>query len=178
MLGVTTGFVKWKTYDKRQEIEGMIKDRGLIIVGRKDPYFINREMARIHYWPIRQKPYYEGAVEALFGPNGELKPVDMLLILGENAVGELADLVGYMDPVKAKENTIRKIFGEDIIHNGFHRADSKLSVVKELSIHWKREELPERVLQILKEYKKGFSVEENRLLMEYKNQFPEYVTLI
>lgn len=147
MLEVSYGFVKPDAYDRRREIKEMLLDIGLQIILEKDPYFFTEELARRHYEPIRDRPWFEDAVRlALSGPTNQL------LLLGEDTIQKLYDVVGHTDPQQALPNTIRRRFGTVLPYNAFHRSDSKSNVFRESFLHFKEEEMPTTALDILKTY--------------------------
>lgn len=55
----------------------------------------------------------------------------------DNAVEYLREIVGATNPMEAKENTIRKLFGTSICENAVHASDSKNTAEKEINFFFK-----------------------------------------
>jgi len=52
----------------------------------------------------------------------------------ENAIEDLRDLIGDVNPEKRKVGTIRDFFAEGITENAVHASDSKESAEREINI--------------------------------------------
>jgi nucleoside-diphosphate kinase len=158
MLEVTVGIVKPHAYKDRRKIKEMIEGIGLSIAYERDPYCFDVELAKLHYALIENKPWYKEAIDVMVDKNPGHEPTAAYLIVGEDAVNRLAELVGDKDPQKARPGTIRHGFGRDIGYNAFHRADSLESVIREVNLHFPKDEVPENVLEILKGHEAELSV--------------------
>lgn len=85
------------------------------------------EFYKVH----RGKEFYEGLVK--FMSSG---PSVGLLIEGENVVERLREFIGSTDPNKAKEGTIRRLFGTTIRYNAVHASDSEESAYYEIPFYF------------------------------------------
>ena len=60
-----------------------------------------------------------------------------MILEGENAVSSNRKLMGATDPLKAEENTIRKLYGVSIDKNSVHGSDSLENAKKEIKFFFK-----------------------------------------
>ncbi len=51
-----------------------------------------------------------------------------------DVVRDVREILGATDPAKAKRDTLRRRFGQDIRHNAFHGSDSEKSAERELGL--------------------------------------------
>jgi nucleoside-diphosphate kinase len=114
---------------KAQDIIKIIKDHGFTIVTQSSEILISKEDAEKFYGVHKDRPFYNDLVAYITSG-----PVVMLALQKENAVQEWRDLMGATDPLKAKEGTIRNLFGTDIQHNAVHGSDSVENAQKELEL--------------------------------------------
>lgn len=56
----------------------------------------------------------------------------------ENAVKDFRNLIGETDPKKAKEGTIRSLYGTQINRNVIHGSDSNENALKEITTMFKK----------------------------------------
>jgi len=105
-----------------RELETKIKkiflDNKLNIVDRKKIQ-ISKEEAEKFYKIHQTKPFYEKLCSYLSSG-----PIIVIILDGENAIQKNRDLMGATDPKKAKDNTIRKLYGISIDKNSVHGSDS------------------------------------------------------
>ena len=105
-----------------RELETKIKkiflDNKLNIVDSKK-IKISKEEAEDFYRVHQTKPFYEKLCSYLSSG-----PIIVMILDGENAIQKNRDLMGATDPQKAKEGTIRKIYGISIDKNSVHGSDS------------------------------------------------------
>ncbi len=150
---VSLGIVKPHAYRHKAEIEFMIRESGLSIPIKRDPYVISRKRAEMHYAEHRGKPFYDELIRMVTSG-----PADVMLVCGENAISRLAKLTGATDSREAEEGTIRQLFGEKgsnpernerLMYNAFHRSDSPASARREALLYWEENELPPRIMEIL-----------------------------
>lgn len=109
-------FVKPDGY-KRRLIGGILKkveDGGLKIQGIKT-VLVNQQQAEEFYKIHKDKPFYNDLVN--FITSG---PIVACLIEGDDAAVRLREIVGATDPKKAKDGTIRHLFGTSIQYNVVH----------------------------------------------------------
>ena len=105
-----------------RELETKIKkiflDNKLNIVDSKKIQ-ISKEEAEKFYKVHQTKPFYEKLCSYLSSG-----PIIAIILDGENAIQKNRDLMGATDPRKAKEGTIRKLYGISIDKNSVHGSDS------------------------------------------------------
>ena len=105
-----------------RELETKIKkiflDNKLNIVDSKKIQ-ISKEEAEEFYKVHQTKPFYEKLCSYLSSG-----PIIVIILYGENAIQKNRDLMGDTDPKKAKDETIRKLYGISIDKNSVHGSDS------------------------------------------------------
>ena len=105
-----------------RELETKIKkiflDNKLNIVDSKKIQ-ISKEEAEEFYKVHQTKPFYEKLCSYLSSG-----PIIVIILGGENAIQKNRDLMGATDPKKAKDGTIRKLYGISIDKNSVHGSDS------------------------------------------------------
>ena len=105
-----------------RELETKIKkiflDNKLNIVDSKKIQ-ITKEEAEEFYKIHQTKPFYEKLCSYLSSG-----PIIAIILDGENAIQKNRDLMGATDPKKAKDGTIRKLYGISIDKNSVHGSDS------------------------------------------------------
>jgi len=105
-----------------RELETKIKkiflDNKLNIVDSKKIQ-ISKEEAEKFYKVHQTKPFYERLCSYLSSG-----PIIAIILNGENAIQKNRDLMGATDPKKAKDGTIRKLYGISIDKNSVHGSDS------------------------------------------------------
>ena len=79
---------------------------------------LTRPQAETFYSVHKGKIFFDGLIE--FMTSG---PVVVMILRHENAVDEFRNLIGNTDPNKAKEGTIRKVFGVSTQMNAVHGSD-------------------------------------------------------
>ena len=80
---------------------------------------ITKEEAEEFYKVHQTKPFYEQLCTYLSSG-----PIIVIILDGENAIQKNRDLMGATDPKKAKDGTIRKLYGISIDKNSVHGSDS------------------------------------------------------
>ena len=105
-----------------RELEAKIKkiflDNKLNIVDSKKIQ-ISKEEAEEFYKVHQTKPFYEKLCSYLSSG-----PIIVIILYGEKAIQKNRDLMGDTDPKKAKDGTIRKLYGISIDKNSVHGSDS------------------------------------------------------
>ena len=113
-----------------RELETKIKkiflDNKLNIVDSKKIQ-ITKEEAEDFYRVHQTKPFYEKLCSYLSSG-----PIIAIILYGENAIQKNRDLMGVTDPKKAKDGTIRKLYGISIDKNSVHGSDSVESAKAEI----------------------------------------------
>ena len=110
------------------EILRRIEASGLRVV-EKRKLRLSREQAGRLYESHRGKDFFEKLIN--FTTSGE---VEVMKVVGENAIRRMRELIGPTDPVKAPKGTIRGDYGTSGTENAIHAADSPESAERELSI--------------------------------------------
>ena len=80
---------------------------------------ISKDEASEFYKVHQTKPFYNDLCNYLSSG-----PIVVLILEGENAVSKTRQLMGATDPLKAKDGTLRKIYGISIDKNSVHGSDS------------------------------------------------------
>ena len=80
---------------------------------------ISREEASEFYKVHQTKPFYNELCNYLSSG-----PIVVMILEGENAVSRNRELMGATDPLKAKDGTLRKLYGISIDKNSVHGSDS------------------------------------------------------
>ena len=113
-----------------RELEAKIKkillDNKLNIVDSKKIQ-ITKEEAEEFYKVHQTKPFYEKLCSYLSSG-----PIIVIILGGENAIQKNRDLMGATDPQKAKDGTIRKLYGISIEKNSVHGSDSSENAKAEI----------------------------------------------
>jgi len=113
-----------------RELETKIKkiflDNKLNIVDSKK-IKISKEEAENFYRVHQTKPFYEKLCSYLSSG-----PIIVMILDGENAIQKNRELMGATDPQKAKEGTIRKLYGISIEKNSVHGSDSPKNAKAEI----------------------------------------------
>ena len=80
---------------------------------------ISREEASEFYKVHQTKPFYNDLCNYLSSG-----PIIVMILEGENAILRNRELMGATDPTKAKDGTLRKMYGISIDKNSVHGSDS------------------------------------------------------
>ena len=80
---------------------------------------ISKDEAEEFYKVHQTKPFYDKLCSYLSSG-----PITVMILDGENAIQKNRDLMGATDPKKAKDGTIRKLYGISIDKNSVHGSDS------------------------------------------------------
>ena len=80
---------------------------------------ISKEEAADFYKVHQTKPFYNDLCQYLSSG-----PIVVMILQGEKAVSKNRELMGATDPTKAKEGTLRKMYGVSIDKNSVHGSDS------------------------------------------------------
>ena len=104
--------------DLETKIKNFFLDNKLNIIDSKKIQ-ISKEEAEEFYKVHQTKPFYEKLCSYLSSG-----PIIAIILYGENAIQKNRDLMGATDPKKAKDGTIRKLYGISIDKNSVHGSDS------------------------------------------------------
>ena len=123
---------------KRQQIGSIIqmieKAQLKVIALRMEK--LSKEKLTVFYKEHEGRPFFANLLEVMSSG-----PVVALCIEGDNAVLAVRELVGATDPEKAKEGTIRKIFGVSLTENAIHASDSDTSAQRELALFFTKDDI-------------------------------------
>ena len=100
------------------EIKAFFEKRKLKILKIKKVK-ISKEEASEFYKVHQTKPFYNDLCNYLSSG-----PIVVMVLEGENAVSRNRQLMGATDPLKAKDGTLRKMYGISIDKNSVHGSDS------------------------------------------------------
>ena len=116
----TVSIIKPDAVERELEtkIRKIFLDNKLNIVDSKKIQ-ISKEEAEKFYKVHQTKPFYEKLCSYLSSG-----PIIAIILEGENAIQINRDLMGATDPKKAKDGTIRKLYGISIDKNSVHGSDS------------------------------------------------------
>jgi len=114
------------------EIKEFFQNSGLKITKNKKVQ-ITKEEAAEFYKVHQTKPFYQELCNYLSSG-----PIVVMVLEGDNAISKNRDLMGATDPLKAKEGTLRKMYGLSIDKNSVHGSDSQENAKIEISFFFKR----------------------------------------
>ena len=116
----------------RKGFTGKIIDRieqeGFNIVAMKKIEF-DKDLAELFYEVHREKPFFDELVE-----NITAGPVVAMVLEKENAISAWRELMGSTNPDEAAENTLRKLYGENIGKNAVHGSDAPATAETEIKL--------------------------------------------
>ena len=110
-----------------EEIKSIFIENNLKIKESKKIH-ITKDEASEFYKVHQSKPFYNDLCSYLSSG-----PIVVMILEGENAVLLNRKLMGATDPVKADDNTIRKLYGISIDNNSVHGSDSIDNAKKEIN---------------------------------------------
>ena len=93
---------------------------------------ISKDEASEFYKVHQTKPFYDALCNYLSSG-----PIIVMILEGENAVLKNRELMGATDPLKAKEGTLRKMYGISIDKNSVHGSDSVENAKTEIDFFYK-----------------------------------------
>ena len=108
------------------KIKKIFLDNKLNIVDSKKIQ-ISKEEAEKFYKVHQTKPFDENLCSYLSSG-----PIIVIILDGENAIQKNRNLMGTTDPKKAKDGTIRKLYGISIDKNSVHGSDSPENAKSEI----------------------------------------------
>ena len=128
MIEQTLSIIKPDAVERNliEEIKSIFTKNNLKIKEDKKIH-ITKEEAAEFYKVHQTKPFYDDLCSYLSSG-----PIVVMILEGENAVLFNRELMGATDPKKAKENTIRKLYGISIDKNSVHGSDSVDNAKKEI----------------------------------------------
>ena len=93
---------------------------------------ITKEEASTFYKVHQTKPFYSDLCNYLSSG-----PIVVMILEGESAISKNRELMGSTDPKKAKEETLRKMYGISIDKNSVHGSDSFENAKTEIDFFFK-----------------------------------------
>ena len=99
----------------------------------------DRELAENFYAEHLGKDFYENLLNFMMSDF-----TVAIIVQKENAVQELRDLIGDVNPAIRKPRTIRYLYAEGITENAVHASDSVISAKREIGIIFKTEDTERR----------------------------------
>ena len=94
---------------------------------------ISKEEAEEFYKIHQTKPFYDKLCNYLSSG-----PIIVMILEGENSISKNREIMGATDPLKAKEGTLRKIYGVSIDKNSVHGSDSLDNATEEINFFFNK----------------------------------------
>ena len=106
---------------------------------------VSEALAKAHYQPIQDKPFFNEAVAHLRGQLHEVFSVLALVFWGRDAVARVREVTGATNPEKAKPLSIRGALGRNLstglMENVLHASSDAAEARREIQLWFKPEEL-------------------------------------
>ena len=120
MIEQTLSIVKPDAVERNLEnrIKSFFKEKNLKILKSKKVQ-ITKEEAAEFYKVHQTKPFYQNLCNYLSSG-----PIAVIVLEGDDAVSRNRQIMGATDPLKAKDGTLRKLYGLSIDKNSVHGSDS------------------------------------------------------
>jgi len=133
MIEQTLSIIKPDAVERNLEnkIKDFIEKKDLKIIKSKKVK-ISKEEASEFYKVHQTKPFYNDLCSYLSSG-----PIYVMVLEGENAVIKNREIMGATDPLKAKEGTLRKLYGISIDKNSVHGSDSQENAKIEINFFFK-----------------------------------------
>ena len=122
----TLAIIKPDGFKYKKEIISKILSSDLIIKKIKITK-LDENILKEHYSHLLDKQFYEALEDYMMSDI-----VIILLIEGEDAVNKLRSIMGPTDSKKANKDTIRGMYGKDLMYNVIHGSDTKDNASKEI----------------------------------------------
>jgi nucleoside-diphosphate kinase len=116
------------------EIISRVEEKGLKLRALKLKN-LDIETAREHYAEHIDKAFYDHLVYYLTSG-----PIIIMAVEGFNAVRAVRQLVGATNPIEAMPGSLRGDFCLEPVRNLVHAADSPEAALRELSLHFKKDD--------------------------------------
>jgi len=133
MIEQTLSIIKPDAVERNLEnkIKSFFTEKKLKILKSKK-IKISKDEASEFYKIHQTKPFYDALCSYLSSG-----PIIVMILEGENAVLKNRELMGATDPLKAEENTLRKMYGISIDKNSVHGSDSVENAKIEINFFFK-----------------------------------------
>ena len=134
MIEQTLSIVKPDAVERNLEntIKSFFKEKNLKILKNKKVH-ITREEATEFYKIHQTKPFYQKLCNYLSSG-----PIVVMILEGEEVVSRSRKIMGATDPLKAKEGTLRKMYGISIDKNAVHGSDSLENAKNEIEFFFNK----------------------------------------
>jgi nucleoside-diphosphate kinase len=117
------------------EIVSRLEAKGLKLVAARFEKLPEQRVTE-QYREHLEKPFFSSLRHYIMGG-----PVFLMVWEGRNVVSIVRTVIGTTNPQEAAPGTIRGDYGIDIGRNVIHASDSSESAAREISIHFKPEEI-------------------------------------
>ena len=133
MIEKTLSIIKPDAVERNLEnkIKSFFVEKSLKILKSKK-IKISKDEASEFYKVHQTKPFYDTLCNYLSSG-----PIIVMILEGENAVLKNRELMGATDPLKAKERTLRQMYGISIDKNSVHGSDSVENAKIEIDFFFK-----------------------------------------
>ena len=133
MIEKTLSIIKPDAVERNLEnkIKSFFSEKNLKILKSKK-IKISKDEASEFYKVHQTKPFYDALCNYLSSA-----PIIVMILEGENAVLKNRELMGATDPLKAKERTLRQMYGISIDKNSVHGSDSVENAKIEIDFFFK-----------------------------------------
>ena len=133
MIEKTLSIIKPDAVERNLEnkIKSFFSEKNLKILKSKK-IKISKDEAAEFYKVHQIKPFYDTLCNYLSSG-----PIIVMILEGENAVLKNRELMGATDPLKAKERTLRQMYGISIDKNSVHGSDSVENAKIEIDFFFK-----------------------------------------
>ena len=118
--------------DLENKIKSFYENNNLKILKSKKVQ-ISKEEAEEFYKIHQTKQFYDKLCNYLSSG-----PIIVMILEGENSISKNREIMGATDPLKAKEGTLRKIYGVSIDKNSVHGSDSLDNATKEINFFFNK----------------------------------------
>ena len=134
MIERTLSIIKPDAVERNLEnkIKSFFEEKDLKIFKRKKIQ-ITKEEAAEFYKVHQTKPFYQNLCNYLSSG-----PIIVMILEGESAISENRKIMGATDPLKAKEGTLRKMYGLSIDKNSVHGSDSLENAKTEINFFFNK----------------------------------------
>ena len=134
MIEKTLSIIKPDAVERNLEnkIKSFYENNNLKILKSKKVQ-ISKEEAEEFYKIHQTKPFYDKLCNYLSSG-----PIIVMILEGENSISKNREIMGATDPLKAKEGTLRKIYGTSIDKNSVHGSDSLDNATKEINFFFNK----------------------------------------
>ena len=103
-----------------------VEEKGIFIRNMKMET-LTKKRAEEFYEIHREKPFFDQLIR--FMTSG---PIIEMILEHDSCVGYVRNIIGHTDPQKAKEGTIRNMFGRTVTENAVHASDSVETANREI----------------------------------------------